>query len=123
MTDRSTVTPVKTRYIAPKNTLPHLPVVSTVVLWLLLDRVQPPGWVLGLVWGLWGMFVALLFVHRLLVIFSSRYVLVDVFEALDEKCECTNNPAAKRRAANNPLTQEVADAVKAAIQGRHPPLN
>lgn len=40
------------RRIAPANLPPRLPVLATVTLWLVMDRVQPGGLVTGIVWTL-----------------------------------------------------------------------
>ncbi len=46
--------------IAFKYLPPRLPILLGIVLWLLLDRLQPPGWVLGVAWTVYGLFFALM---------------------------------------------------------------
>lgn len=48
----------------------RLPVGPTIVLWLLLDRLQVRGTWLGLIWGLWGV-VALIAV---VAVFTQKQV-------------------------------------------------
>ena len=33
----------------------RLPIGGTIILWLLLDRLHAAGWVVGVVWTLWGL--------------------------------------------------------------------
>lgn len=35
----------------------HVPVTGTAVLWLLLDRIRPAGWIVGAAWTLWAVYV------------------------------------------------------------------
>lgn len=45
------------RVIARKNLPARIPVFSTVVLWLLLDRLGVRGVWVGVIWTLWGVWV------------------------------------------------------------------
>lgn len=49
---------MKTPKIDRRDLPTRFPVLATVVLWLLLDRLSPPGWVLGAAWTLWGIWWA-----------------------------------------------------------------
>ena len=44
----------KIKVVSPKNLPTHLPLVSIVVTYLLLDKCQAPGWVWGAVATFWG---------------------------------------------------------------------
>ncbi len=46
--------------IAFKYLPPRLPILLGIVLWLLLDRLQPPGWVWGGAWTVYGLYVVLI---------------------------------------------------------------
>lgn len=48
---------------------PDLPVVGTTVFWLLLDRLQVRGWVLGAIWTL----VALYWIGIILIMIQRPY--------------------------------------------------
>jgi hypothetical protein len=50
------------RFVIPHSALPtRPPVLFTVMVWLLIDRLDPAGWVIGMVWTL----VVLLWCHAL----------------------------------------------------------
>ena len=44
----------QTTTIAPKYLPPQLPLGLGIILWLLLDRLQPPGYVWGIAWTMYG---------------------------------------------------------------------
>jgi hypothetical protein len=49
---------MKHRMISRKNIPPMLPIGPGVVLWLLMDRLQSPGWIKGVAWTIWGLIFA-----------------------------------------------------------------
>jgi hypothetical protein len=62
--------------ISMANEAPRLPLTFTVAWWLLLDRLQPPGWV----WGASGVVIVLLWVMGALAIW--QFEPVDVLKEL-----------------------------------------
>jgi hypothetical protein len=109
------------KHIKPSNLPPRVPILSTLVLWLLLDRLHPAGWVLGLVWGFWFLWCLLSVIAVAWCLKSRAYV--DVLAELDKKCECGASPAAARNAeaaarreAGEALKQAVRDAMRHARQ-------
>lgn len=69
----------RNRAIASKNLPPRLPLFSTAVLWLLLDRLSLDGFWLGAIWAIWGLYVLLVLVAIWL------YEPVDVVAVLSKK--------------------------------------
>lgn len=62
-------TPKQTHVISPKYLPPRLPWAMGIVLWLLLDRLQPPGYVWGIAWTVYGVWCAL----AIFAMFTLRY--------------------------------------------------
>lgn len=58
----------KSKWIHPSNMPLRLPVTSTVVLYLLLDKLQAAGWIQGVAWTVMG----LLWVVAVAAIFNSE---------------------------------------------------
>ena len=51
-------------HVISRKYLPSgIPIFPTMTLWLLLDRLQPPGWVLGAAWTVWGIIALTLTIH------------------------------------------------------------
>jgi hypothetical protein len=67
----------KRKVIAHKNTAPSLRMVFFAVVWLLMDRLQPPSWA----WGVVGTICVLLAIATLVDIFCCEQV--DLFDKSD----------------------------------------
>ena len=61
---------MKNEVIAFKNLPSRLPVIQSIVFWLLLDRVQPPRWC----WGVIGTVLAFIWVVCLVGFFKQKEV-------------------------------------------------
>lgn len=62
---------MKSRKVLPWKIMPpKAPIGFPIVWWLLLDRLQPPGWV----WGATGFVVAFLFVCAIIDLFTVKYI-------------------------------------------------
>lgn len=59
--------------IKPKHLPPRIPLSLFGVIWLLLDRFQPPGWV----WGVVGCLCALWLLLTIIAIFKVKYLIID----------------------------------------------
>lgn len=59
--------------IKPKHLPPRLNLTFYGVVWLLLDRFQPPEWV----WGVAGCLCAFLFITSLIAIFSVKNLIIE----------------------------------------------
>ena len=67
----------KRKVIAQKNFSMRSPLMPTVVVWLLLDRFQAPGWV----WGVVGTLVAILWIAFVAQAWTNE--ITDIFEQKD----------------------------------------
>lgn len=64
----------KDKKISYKNLPVRWPLWSSITTWLLLDRLQPPGWV----WGAVGCVFALLWIILIIAFFTEEHV--DIFK-------------------------------------------
>lgn len=62
------------KVISPKNEATKLPLWSTLISWLVLDRTQPPQWV----WGVVGTIFALIWIASIVGIIRQEHV--DIFK-------------------------------------------
>jgi hypothetical protein len=111
----STPTP-KTRYIAPANLMPRPPILTTAVLYLLLQESTLSDLTRGIIWGLWGLYALVCTGAWLWVLAHSKTCLVNVFTELDKKCECEDSPAAKQKALVDAAAKRFAETVQEAVQ-------
>ncbi|KKL79048.1 hypothetical protein LCGC14_2018760 [marine sediment metagenome] len=64
----------RTKKIHNKNLPPRIPLFPGITIWLLLDRINAPGWA----WGAAGLFFLLLLIVSTAEFFTSK--LTDIFE-------------------------------------------
>ena len=62
------------KVISPKNEATKLPLWSTLIVWLVLDKTQPPQWV----WGGVGTIFALIWIVCIVAIIKQEHV--DIFK-------------------------------------------
>lgn len=69
--------PIKMRRIAAYNLPAKLPILGSVVLWLVLDRLAPPLWLAVIAWILWAVYVVGIV---LFMVYTERVDVVDTFD-------------------------------------------